>query len=266
LVDKANQLWSALSPGAEPITARLARHYQQTGVLGRGVRHGRSSLFFAQDVASLVAAKSMAQDRWPQEQVQKLLTSDYSGSPSPASSANALSTEPVALIDRLLEQARGAKVAPSLPSPFPSSLPAVSAACSPALSHGPANAASWSKSFTNRSGSGEALASASPMTLSVAGVPSTDAFVPHSSFPLGASAHRDLTDSALALNSLYRQNRTDNAASAAPAAALPSSYPVHVIDLDPQLQVFQRSTAPRDRRRHAALLRRLADDWDPPAS
>lgn len=251
LVAKANQLWSRLSPKSEPITERSARHYQQTGVLGRGVRHGRSSLFFARDVAALVSAKSLAHERWPLEQVQKLLSIDMStlsnaaipsaSSADPAvfmvKSSPAVFNSPVSLVDRLMAQAQSAPSTPTLStslSPPP-----------PLLTRSPGQ----SSAVPSR---GEYLRS------TLASITNTS---PHTT---EESSSNDLSGVALTLNSLYRQNLSDGTASSSGVPDLPSLYPAHVIDLDPQLQILQRSTAPRDRRRHAALLRRLADQWDPP--
>jgi hypothetical protein len=261
LVDKANSLWKQLSPGSAPITERLARHYQQTGLLGRGVRHGRSSEFSARDVASLVSAKSLAHERWPLEQVQKLLSIDMSalsneysssGSPSAFFASSSMDTShayfmgnatlspsnsPVSLVDRLMAQAQSAS--PPVPRSM-SSAPFLLSA------EGAQASLASSKSGVLRS--------------TLASITNTPDHL------LEANSSSDLSGAALTLNSLYRQNLSDRTSSVSTAPALPPPSPAHIIDLDSQLQVLQRSTAPRDRRRHAGLLRRLADQWDPPKS
>lgn len=74
LVATAQAIQAEMDPGSKPLNARLLRHYQAEGAVGRGVKTGRSSQFGYADLVSAVAAKGLVGEGWSLRQSASLLS------------------------------------------------------------------------------------------------------------------------------------------------------------------------------------------------
>ena len=75
LLNAANIVLSQLDPNAKPLTARTLRHYQQTQVVGRGSKQGRSASFDFKDLSDVVATKNLVKEGWTLNHTSALLNS-----------------------------------------------------------------------------------------------------------------------------------------------------------------------------------------------
>lgn len=72
LIATANKIVSEMGYDAD-ITERTARHYQHKNLVSKGERQGKSSVFFFDDLASLVATKTMVKEGWTLQNTASLL-------------------------------------------------------------------------------------------------------------------------------------------------------------------------------------------------
>lgn len=103
LVTTAASIIQQSDPQAKPLTPRLVRHYIQEGVISRGTREGRSARFGYQDLASLVAAKSLVKDGWGIKHAAGLLNNAPMGYATTTASASAQSSTTPAAVDVVRE-------------------------------------------------------------------------------------------------------------------------------------------------------------------
>ena len=102
LVHTATAVLAELDPAAKPPTERTVRHYQQTSVVGRGRKEGRSAVFGFKDLEGIVTAKGLVQQGWTLDKAASLINSSPGvsnmvyGSPEAAVPAGAGPTDVVA--------------------------------------------------------------------------------------------------------------------------------------------------------------------------
>lgn len=90
LVRVSNEVLALISADTRPMTLRSLRHYQNSEVISRGVKRGKSAYFDYKDLMSLVTAKLMANNNWNLNQAkqvlesmpQEMLAMNYQTSPS----------------------------------------------------------------------------------------------------------------------------------------------------------------------------------------
>lgn len=107
LVSTANEILRQKDLHHKDISVRTARHYQQTGMLGKGQRVGKSSVFSYADLATLVSAKGLIQDGWTIKHASSLLSSQ-------TGAVDASLNSPVAMVGQMMHSAG---LGGSLPAP-----------------------------------------------------------------------------------------------------------------------------------------------------